>query len=421
MFLKTPPLYRAAAGSAGTGAGPARAPQARKPEPLIYLIAGEPSGDQLGALLMRALKTETNGQIRFAGIGGEQMTAEGLISRVPLSDLAVMGFLEVVPALRRIRRRLRETVDDIGAQRPDLVLTIDSWGFTGRVQAALTQAAHPALRVHYVAPMVWVWKAGRVRSVAARVHHLLCLWPFEPALFEAAGVAATHVGHAVVESGVDRGDGAAFRARHGLADDALVLAVLPGSRRGEVRRLLPVFRETVARVSVGHPGMHVVIPTLEHLRAGIEAATADWPVPVTVVGGNEKADAFKAARAALAASGTVSLELALAGVPHCIAYKVHPLSAALFRRLMARGTRFVNMINILMDREIVPELLQEACQPEILASVVTDLLDSDARRQDQAQGLAAVIDRLRGKGASPSQTAARTLLALLTDTGRSRE
>ncbi|CCG06784.1 lipid-A-disaccharide synthase [Pararhodospirillum photometricum] len=379
--------------------------------PLIYLIAGEPSGDQLGAHLMRALKTETQGEVRFAGIGGEQMAAEGLDSLIPMGELAIMGFLEVLPATVRLMRRLKETVADIKAQAPAAVVTIDSWGFTGRVQAALRDQGVATQRIHYVAPMVWIWKAGRAKAVATRVEHLLCLWPFEPALFTPHGGQASHVGHAVIEAGLDRGDASAFRRRHGLAEDAPILLVLPGSRKGELRRLVPVFAEVVRALAPGRPDLQVVIPTLAHLRAKLEAETRDWPVPVCVVGGEEKADAFAAARAALAASGTISLELALAGVPHLVAYKVNPASAFLFRRVLLPGRRFVNMINILLDRLVVPELLQEACTAKRLEKTLQGLMDDETVRAQQRAGLKEAVALLHGGDDKPSVIAARQILA----------
>nr|WP_281396686.1 lipid-A-disaccharide synthase [Roseospira visakhapatnamensis] len=385
--------------------------------PLVFLIAGEPSGDVLGARLMVALRRRLRGRVRFAGIGGEAMTEQGLDTLVPQRELAIMGFLEVVPRIPALRRRLRDTLQAIETLGPAAVVTIDSWGFTGRVAKALTARGSTVPRVHYVAPMVWAWKENRKHAVAARVHHLMTLWPFEAAYFEPLGLACTHVGHGVIESGADAGDGPGFRRRHGIAEDAPVLVVLPGSRRTEVSRLLPVFRAVVARLAGPRPGLRVVVPTVATVAETVAGAVADWPVPVTVVrGATARADAFAAGDAALAASGTVSLELAMAGVPHVIAYKVNPLSALLLRRMTA--LRFAGPVNILLDREAVPERLQDACVPERLLAILAPLLDGGPAAEAQRAALAEARARLSGgDGPPPSDRAAAVVAGTMTANG----
>ncbi|MBE1236911.1 lipid-A-disaccharide synthase [Phaeovibrio sulfidiphilus] len=381
----------------------------------VYIVAGEPSGDQLGALLMKALVRQSPGrEIRFAGVGGERMAAEGLTSAVPMEDLAVMGLMEVLPRVRRIMAHLKTVQADIAAFRPDVVITIDSWGFTGRLHKALKAARDPALRIHYVAPMVWIWKEGRAASVAAVVDHLLVLWPFEPPYFLRHNLPTTHVGHAVIETGLGDGDAGAFRLRHGIGADAPVLVVLPGSRKGEIRSLLGIFGETVRLLAEHHPDLRVVIPAPEHLRERIARAVDDWPGdPVVVTGATEKAGAFATARAALAASGTVSLELALARVPHVVAYRVHPATAFLLRRLLSGGARFVNMINVLVEREVIPEMLQEKANPRDLYASILDLLENDAVRTAQVTGMDEALAHLAGPGTGlPSEAAARVILQL---------
>jgi len=215
--------------------------------PLVYLIVGEPSGDMLAARLMAGLKELTRGGVDFAGVGGQAMREEGLASLFPQADLAVMGYAEVVPRIPRLLRRLAQTVADIEARRPTVVVTVDSWGFNGRVVKRLKERGSTIPRVHYVAPMVWAYKANRVHRVAERVDLLLCLLPNEAPLFEVAGLRAIHVGHPVLESGAGQGDAAAFRTRHRIPADTPLLCVLLGSRHSETARLLPVFRDTVAR------------------------------------------------------------------------------------------------------------------------------------------------------------------------------
>lgn len=384
--------------------------------PLVYLVAGEPSGDLLAARLMAALKELTGGRVRFAGIGGEAMREEGLSSLFPQGDLAVMGLVEVLPRIPRILRRLKQTLADIAEKTPDVVVTVDSWGFTGRVAKALKKSGSTVPRIHYVAPMVWAWKAKRVHQLAARVDRLMCLLPNEPQLFEKAGLNAVHVGHSVLESGAETGDGLSFRRRHGILEQVPLLCVLPGSRRSETSRLLPIFRDTVSRLVASRPDLRVVVPTVETVAAEVEAGTAHWPVPVTVVKGRQaRYDAFAASRAALAASGTVALELALAKLPMVVAYRLSPLTAILARRLIK--LRFVCLINILQDRAVVPELLLEDCRPETLAAALAPLLDDESARAEQLAGMAESLVGLGLGGESPSLKAAREVLSMISSQG----
>jgi len=378
--------------------------------PLIYLVAGEPSGDQLGARLMMALTELGGGQLRFAGVGGEQMAEQGLRSLFPLADIAVLGLLEVLPRAPRILRRIRETVADVERLRPAAVVTIDSWGFTGRVAGRLKAAGSRAPRIHYVAPMVWAWRPGRARHLADRLHHLLCLFPNEPPYFEAVGLPATHVGHAVVESGADRGDRPAFRRRHAIDPAAPLLCLLPGSRPGETGRLLPILDRTVRLLAPRHPGLRVVIPTVDTVAE--QVARAAGPLAAVVVRGpSERYDAFAAADVALAASGTVALELALAGLPAVITYKLSPPSAWIGRRLLR--VRYVSLVNILLDRAAVPEFLQERCRPELLAEAVSALLTDEVARAAQRDAGREALRRLGHGGPSPSARAARVILDIV--------
>lgn len=381
----------------------------RDDRPLVYIVTGEPSGDLLGARLMQALTEATGGQVRFRGIGGESMAEQGLESRADLSELAVMGFLEVLPKARRILRIVRDTAQDIAASRPAVVVTVDSWGFTGRLHDRVRALGLGVPQLHYVAPMVWAWKERRAESVARRIDHLMCLLPNEPPYFERHGLPCTHVGHPVIESGAGAGDGAAFRAAHGIPAEAPVLCVLPGSRRIEVTRLLPEFRGAVARLAETRPGLRVVVPTVATVGALVERETASWPVPVTVVRGQgARYDAFAAADAAMAASGTVALELAMAGLPHLVAYKVAALSAWLYRRLRTIG--FVNLVNITLNRAVVPEILQEDCTADRLAAEMTRLMDDATVRAAQREGFREAMEHFRGGSGSPSERAARVVL-----------
>lgn len=378
---------------------------------LIFLIAGEPSGDILGGALMRALKERTGGAVSFAGVGGERMAAEGLRSLVPLHELAVMGIAEVLPRARLILRRVRETADAIVRLQPAAVVTIDSSGFTWRIAQALRRRGESLPLIHYVAPMVWAWGAGRVRRIARWYDHLMCLLPFEPPYFEQAGLPASWVGHPVLESGLDRGDGKGFRARRGIAPEAPLLTVLPGSRQTEVGRLLPVFGATVERLAGRFPDLRVVVPTVATVADVVSDAVREWAVPAVIVEGSEKRDAYAASDAALAASGTVALELAMARLPAVVAYRVNPLTAFLAQRLVK--VRYVNLVNLLLDREAVPELLLERCTPEALESAVAVLLADEAARAAQVGAYEEALARLGSEGVRPSLRAADVVLDVI--------
>jgi lipid-A-disaccharide synthase len=377
--------------------------------PLIYLVAGEPSGDLLGGRLMAALRERTGGKVRFAGIGGETMAAQGLVSRVNLSELAIMGVAEVLPSARRIFRRVAETVADIVAQQPAALVTIDSSGFTWRIAQRLRRQGQRLPLIHYVAPMVWAWRAGRAKRMARWYDHLMALLPFEPPYFTAVGLSCSYVGHPVVESGADRGDGPAFRHRHGIAPDAPLLAVLPGSRRGEVSTLLPIFKATLARLVARHRGLRIVVPTTANVAERVAAEIESWAVPSIVLrGGAEKYDAFAASNAALAASGTVALELAMASLPAVIAYRINPLTHAYVDRVVK--VDYANLVNVILKREAVPELLQYDCAPEKLAAAVDRVLTDKAAAAAQIEACQEALRVLGYGDVSPSLRAADAVL-----------
>lgn len=271
--------------------------------------------------------------------------------------------------------------------------------------------------IHYVAPTVWAWRPERAPKLAAVFDHLLALLPFEPPWFERVGLPCSFVGHPVVETGAGQGDGAAFRERHGLAPTQRLMTVLPGSRRSELRRLLPVFAQTLSLLKANHPDLTAAVPTLPHIRDTVEGHAAAWPVPALVVAGDrEKVDAFAASEAALAASGTVALELALARVPAVITYRLNPLTVWLYRRLIT--AKYANLVNIMLDRMAVPELLQDDCRPERLAACVSELLqdaEAGARQREAYAGVAAWL----GEGDTPpSRRAAATVLEVMERVGR---
>jgi len=367
---------------------------------LVYLVAGEASGDILGARLIQALRRQRP-DLAFAGVGGPRMAEAGMPSLFPHGELALMGLLEVLPKLRQVARRLDQTVADIAARRPGVVVTIDSPGFGLRVLRRIAPLG--IRRVQYVAPQVWAWRQGRVRRYPGLWDRLLCLLPFEPAFFARHNLPASFVGHPVLESGADAGDAARFRARHGLDEAAQVVIVMPGSRPGEVQRLLPRFADAIARLS----GVTPVVPVAPGVAETVRSYP--WPVrPILVEGEAEKHDAFAAASAALAKSGTSSLELAVADVPHLIAYRANPITIALVRTMAS--VKHASLVNILAGREVVPELIQEACTPDRMADGLMRLLADGGAVQRAA--FAEIRARLRPPHGAPSEAAAAEVLAL---------
>lgn len=378
--------------------------------PLIFLVAGEPSGDLIGARLMGALKELTGGEVDFAGIGGERMAEQGLKSLFPMEELSIMGLAEILPRARHLLRRIAETADTAQRLSPDVMVTIDAPGFSFRVGRRLPDRRFPL--IHYVAPTVWAWRPGRARKIAKFLDHLLVLLPFEPPYFEREGLPATFVGHPIIETAAGTGDGVRFRAQHGIAADARLLCVLPGSRRTEVTKLLPVFGETVRLLADARPGLRVVVPTVAGVEQQVRAAVDQWPgAPVVLRGDQVKHDAFAASDAALAASGTVALELAMARLPSVIAYKVQPLTAWIARRLIK--VRYANLVNIILDRPAVPEYLQDDCRPELLVPAVLKLIDDPAESEAQRQAAAEAVRSLGQGGTPPSERAAAVVLEVM--------
>lgn len=368
----------------------------------VYLIAGEPSGDVLGGRLIRGLKALAGDDIAISGVGGPNMTEQGLQSLFPMQELSIMGIVEVVPKIPALLARIKQTTSDIVEKKPDVIVTIDAPDFCFRVAKRLAGQNIPI--VHYVAPSVWAWRPGRAKKVAALVDHVMCLLPFEPPYFTREGVDATFVGHSILESGADGGDGIAFRERHNIPLNAPLLCVLPGSRHGEVSRLMGVFGETLQNVYAQIDGLHIVLPTIASVADHVRKESQDWPNTLVVEGDNEKYDAFAAADASLAASGTVSLELALAGVPTIIAYRMAPISAYIARKFVKLD--YVSIINLILKREAMPELLLEDCTVEKLTPAVANLLASDSARAEQKVAFADALKQLRAEDSNPSDAAA---------------
>ncbi|MGH6944783.1 MAG: lipid-A-disaccharide synthase [Geminicoccaceae bacterium] len=383
----------------------------------IFMLAGEPSGDVLGSRLMRALREQSGDRLRFFGVGGPRMAEQGLTSLFPMDELSLMGFTEVLPHLPHLLGRMRQSVGEIKRQRPDAVVTIDSPGFALRLQRRLARL--PLTRVHYVAPQIWAWREQRAARLARDLDHLLALLPFEPPFFERFGVPCSFVGHPIIEEVARPGDGARFRARYDIPTNAPLLCLLPGSRELEVKRHLPVLERAVMLLWRRFPRLRVILPTLGGLAPVVHDLMRPWKVPVVILEErSERFDGYAASWLAIAASGTVSLEVALAGLPLITIYRTGPLTAWLVRRLIR--VPHVNLVNLILDRPVVPELLQEDCDPERIAAAAARLIEDDRLRQDQVAALAEAVARLGGADQRPpSQRAAERVLELL-DLDRAR-
>lgn len=375
----------------------------------IMLVCGEPSGDALGAQLMAGLKQLAGDRVKFSGVGGLAMAREGLESLFPLNDTAVMGLREVVPAIPAILRRVKQAVNFAIQARPDVVVVIDSPDFTHRVARAIKKRDPSIKTVDYVAPQVWASRAYRAKAMAQYFDLVLALFPFEVPFFEKYGLKAAFVGHPVIERAAKIGGGEALRTRLGIAADAPLLAVLPGSRTSEIRFILPEFYGAVSLLAGVIPGLVTVLPTVPHVASRVREAAADWPTPLHIVEGEaDKYAAFDAADVALAASGTVTAELALAHTPMVVGYKVGGLTFFLSKFLMT--VTHITLINILLGREAVPEFLQSRATPENLALAVGDLFADTKAREAQVEAMQEFGRQLGEGDEAPSLRAARVLL-----------
>lgn len=369
----------------------------------LFLIAGEPSGDRLGAALMAGLRSLVPG-VTFHGVGGPLMAAQGLVSRFPMEELSVMGIAEVLPKYFALKRRIAECAEAAIALDPAALITIDSPDFCLRV-AGLVKTARPGLRtIHYVAPSVWAWRAGRAAKMARVIDHVFALLPFEPPYMTAAGMSCDFVGHPVVaEPLASEAEKAAF-----AGEGPLILA-LPGSRRGEVTRLAPVIGQVLGAVKAVHPGVRAVLPTVRGVAGLVRELVAEWPVvPQIVEEAGAKRGAFAAADVALAASGTVSLELAANRCPMVIAYDMHPLTLWLMRRAALIDT--VTLVNLVSETRVVPEFIGKDCRADLIAPALLALLQ-DGSAQEAAMWT--TMERLGWGDEPPGLRAARSVLAAI--------
>ena len=373
----------------------------------IFLLAGEASGDQLGGGLMRALR-RARSDVAFCGVGGTAMTQAGLSSLYPLQELAVMGFLPVLRHLPRLLKRMDTTVAAVLREKPDALVIIDSPDFTHRVARRVRREMPRLPIIDYVSPTVWAWRSGRARRMRRHIDHVLALLPFEPEAYRRlGGPACTYVGHPLIERVTDLTPSADDLRRRGEAPPLLV--VLPGSRRSEIERLMPIFALALKQLGERIGPFEAVLPAVPHLAEEIRGKVASWPVrPQVICGEADKFATFRRAKAALAASGTATLELALAEVPMIVAYAV-AWAEALARPFIKVPS--IVLPNLILGENIVPEFLQEDCTPEALAAALAALFGEGPERRRQSEAFPRLAERLRlPDGATPSDRAAAIVL-----------
>jgi lipid-A-disaccharide synthase len=386
-------------------------PGAARHDLRLFLIAGEHSGDALGSRLMAALNALRKGRVHYLGVGGEGMEREGLASQFPLSDVAVMSPLSILPRLPRLISRVRRTAEAAVAAEPDAVVIIDAPEFTHPIAKRIRKRAPQIPIIDYVSPSVWAWRPGRARKMRAYVDHVLALLPFEPQAHEEfGGPPCTYVGHPLIErlDSMRNLDPYELADRLRLEEQRPILVVLPGSRSSEVGRLMAPFGEAVDLLYARGLAPQVIIPVVPHVRALVEAKLKSWRIrPHLIEGEDDKLRAFRLAHAALAASGTVTLELGLAGTPMVVAYRVDPIAARL--RFLVKVPSIV-LANLVLGERAFPEFIQEDCTPENLASAVELLLKDTFERRGQLAALARIPQRMLREGGSPSEVAAEIVL-----------
>lgn len=378
----------------------------------FFLIAGEPSGDNLGGPLMAGLKS-LDPQAEFIGVGGPAMAAEGLESLFPMEELSVMGIVEVLPRYRQLKARIAETARAVAEARPDALITIDSPDFCLRVTREVRTLLPDLRTIHYVAPSVWAWRSGRAKKMARVIDHVLAILPFEPPYMQAAGMTCDFVGHPIAFAPVaDQAQAQLFRKTHGIDDDAPLILCLPGSRRGEVARLGPRFDEALMQLRDRVPEIRVVIPTVRGVAGLVRDMTRRWPTaPVVVEGETERRAAFASADLALAASGTVSLDLAANDVPMVIGYDVAPISRMIIGLLLRTDT--VTLVNLVSESRAIPEFLGRKCQPAPMSRALYDLMESREAQDAQHDAMRLTMERLGRGGEAPGLRAARSVMAVL--------
>jgi lipid-A-disaccharide synthase len=378
----------------------------------IMLVAGEPSGDALGAQLMRSLKEQTGGRVTLIGVGGPEMRREGLQSLYDIAGTSVIGLRDAGPALRLLYARIRQSADFAVEQKPAAAVLIDSTDFMRWVAGRIQKRAPEVIRIKYVSPQIWASRPGRAKSLKRVFDHILCLFPFEPEFYKAVDLPASFVGNPVVDRAPPQGLGAIFRAKHGIASNERVVTMLPGSRSSELRFLWPVFRDAIDMTAREIGPCRIVIPVVPALAPAVAAAAKAWARDVILVEDNDsKWGAFEAADAALTKTGTITTELALAQTPMVSAYKAGALTAWVARQIMT--VKHLNMLNLVLGRTAIPELIQAECTAANLSRELVSLIRDPVARADQVAAAREALMKL-GLGQPPAAgRAAQEVLRLI--------
>lgn len=382
----------------------------------IFIIAGEASGDKLGAAMMKGFEHLADQKIEFIGVGGALMEEMGLKSLFPMEEISLMGISEILSQYRHLKQRIRQTAAAVLDEQPDVLITIDLPEFSFRV-ADLVKHTSNIPTVHYVAPTVWAWRPGRARKIAKYIDHVLALFPFEPPLMQDAGMSCDFVGHPVVQDLIATPQEVSeFKLHFGLGIGPM-LVCLPGSRRSEIKRLTPIFKDALEKIKHSYPDMNIVLPAAPSVAELVQSEVCQWKHKPIVLdprditpdqAGKFKRAAFKAADVALAASGTVSLELAINQTPMVIAYDMNWISRQVIGRLLQVDS--VNLVNLVSDTRSVPEYIGKACQPDAIASAIRDVLENPT---SQVEAMQTTVDRLRAPHLTPGMCAAKSVMDFL--------
>lgn len=378
----------------------------------VMLVAAEASGDALGASLAKALRARLGERVTFVGVGGIKMAEQGVQSPFDIAQLSILGIWEGLKAYPTVKARLADTVALAVRERPDVAVLIDSWGFNIRLAKALRKANPNIALVKYVAPQVWAYHPGRAVDLARSVDLLLSIQPMDQAYFDAAGLENVFVGNSALAKRFDKADASRLRAAINAGPETPILLILPGSRPSEIERVMPVFEDAVKRLKADRPELAVVVPAAYTVVEAVKARVAGWPFRAHLIEDEQlKDDAFVAGDVALACSGTVTTELALAGRPMVVGYKTGAITYAILKRLMK--PRWITLFNIAAGRAIAPEFIQHACEGEVLAQAAGQLLDDPERRARQAAEQYDALDKMGRGMPDPSETAATAMIDFL--------
>lgn len=372
----------------------------------LFFIVGEDSGDALVAPLIKSLKTKYGEKVECSGIGGPLMKIEGFNELLPMDQISVIGIWEVLPKIPQLLKIKKALIEEIEQQQPDAVVTVDFPDFNFIIAKALKKRGiFKGKIIHYVAPSVWAWRPARAKKISGFVDAIMCLFPMEVEYFTKHGMQAIHVGHPLISSGMKEANPNEFRQANDIPESANAVGVFFGSRESEFKKLSAVIKQSVQMVGETYQNVHVIVPTLPKFEYEVQQLLQDFPIKVYVTSNPlVKWEAFKACNVAIAVSGTVGLELAYAGVPHIIAYKVNPITALIVRILIK--VKHVHLANILLNEGIVPECLQAKCNPYKIAEETIELLKNEERRKDQTQAFKSLGILLgEGEGKTPADKA----------------